>query len=119
MATKTVKVDDLDNKTEGAEEVTFGLNGDFYKLDLAAANTKKLTDALAPFVEAATPITAREATRRNGNGNGAVPADMDPAKVRAWAQANGYDIGEKGRVPENIQEAYRKANEKQPAGTQA
>jgi hypothetical protein len=111
MATKTVKIDDLDNKTEGAEEVTFGLNGDFYKLDLAEANRKKLADTLAPFIKAATPITGRDAIRRATNGNGAPPADADPAKIRAWAIANGKDIGDKGRVPESIQEEYRKAHE--------
>jgi len=109
MATKTVKVDDLDKRSEGAEEVTFGLNGEFYKVDLADANQKKLADALAPFVKVATSITGREAIRRSTNGNGAI--ELDPAKVRAWAVANGKDIGEKGRVPESIQEEYRKAQQ--------
>jgi DNA polymerase-3 subunit epsilon len=33
-----------------------------------------------------------------------------PAAVRAWARANGYEVGERGRVPAEVTEAYRRAH---------
>jgi DNA polymerase-3 subunit epsilon len=45
---------------------------------------------------------------------GAVPAAhvaISPAAVRAWARANGQEVGERGRLPAELTEAYRRAHE--------
>lgn len=34
-------------------------------------------------------------------------SSTDTKAVRAWAQDNGYEIGDRGRIPDEIQEAYR------------
>lgn len=108
MATRTIKIDDLDGKSEGAETTVFGANGSYYEIDLAAANVKKLEDAIAPFVDKARQISARDALK-NGNGAG----EFDPAIVRAWAQRNGKQINDKGRVPQEIVDEWRKATNQQ------
>jgi hypothetical protein len=36
--------------------------------------------------------------------------DLDMKAVRAWAQSNGYELGDRGRIPADIQDAYRAAN---------
>ncbi|GAB3912678.1 hypothetical protein GCM10029964_120900 [Kibdelosporangium lantanae] len=33
-----------------------------------------------------------------------------PAEVRAWAQANGLDCPDKGRIPDRVMQAYRDAH---------
>lgn len=45
---------------------------------------------------------------------GSVPAAhgaISSAAVRAWARANGYDVGERGRMPAELTDAYRLAHE--------
>jgi hypothetical protein len=34
------------------------------------------------------------------------------SEIRAWAQANGYDVGDRGRLPVEVTEAYRKGKGK-------
>lgn len=34
----------------------------------------------------------------------------DPAKVRAWAAANGYTVADRGRIPRDIVDAYHQAH---------
>lgn len=37
--------------------------------------------------------------------------DVDTRAVREWAQANGYDVSDRGRVPADVVEAYKQAQE--------
>jgi len=36
---------------------------------------------------------------------------ISPAAVRTWARANGHEVGERGRLPAELTEAYRRAHE--------
>ncbi|MDG5804798.1 Lsr2 family protein [Streptomyces ossamyceticus] len=40
---------------------------------------------------------------------GGTPAQADAVAIRAWARSNGFSIGERGRIPRVIQEAYAAA----------
>jgi hypothetical protein len=45
-----------------------------------------------------------------GGGAGATAAsDHDRAAVRAWARANGREVGDRGRIPAEVLDAYRRA----------
>lgn len=119
MATKVVTLDDLDGTSEAAETVLYLLDGQYLELDLSADNAKKFREALAPFAAVSRPVQAKDAARRiaangsmptlhvNGNGVPKPEGDFDPAVVRAWAIANGHQIGDKGRVPQNLVAAWR------------
>lgn len=117
MATKVVRIDDLNPKVEATETVIYGIDGKNWEIDLSRDNAQKLRDALAPYEAVSREISSKEAARRtaqaiNGpSGNGQLFGDTDPSTIRAWAQANGYDVNDKGRVPENIVSAYLKAQE--------
>lgn len=37
-----------------------------------------------------------------------------PADVRAWAQENGFEIGDRGRISSEIVEAYNKKHRRSP-----
>jgi hypothetical protein len=107
--TTVVLVDDLDG-TEAAEQVEFAVDGKSYEIDLSAANSAKLREALAPFVSAA----RRAGGRRSGTPS-AAPARpaSDRAHnqaIREWAVAQGMKISERGRIPSNVLEAYRKSH---------
>ena len=107
MAQKTIVqlIDDLD---QGAAEetVSFGLDGANYEIDLSAKNAAKLRDALAVYVANARRsgrTGASSAPRRGRSGRG----DREQTQaIRDWARKNGFKVGEKGRIPGNVLEAY-------------
>jgi DNA polymerase-3 subunit epsilon len=41
----------------------------------------------------------------------AAHVSASPAAMRAWARANGHEIGERGRLPAEVTDAYRRAHE--------
>lgn len=111
MATKTVIVDDLDG-SEATRTVEFGFNGVSYEIDLSEKNATTLEKALATFVEHARKVTAAT-KRRAASGvarSGSTPAQREENNaIRAWWRGQGNDIADKGRINDEIREAYRAA----------
>jgi hypothetical protein len=96
--------DDLD-QTPGASTVSLGLDGRLYEVDLSERNKAKLDKALAKYIAAARKVGARTATRSSASGR-----RPDLAEVRHWAQAIGYDIGDRGRISAEVLTAYDAAH---------
>jgi hypothetical protein len=114
MAQKTIVqlIDDID-QGKAEETVSFALDGTSYEIDLSAKNAAKLRDALAIYV-----ASARKAGRSAGRAAAAAPRRGRPGRsdreqtqaIREWARKNGHKVGEKGRIPAHILEAYHAAN---------
>jgi hypothetical protein len=107
--TTVTLVDDLDG-TEADEQVEFAVDGKAYEIDLSAANSARLREALAPFISAA----RRAGGRRRSS---AAPAPARPSSdreqnqaIREWAVAQGMKISERGRIPSNVLEAYHQSH---------
>jgi hypothetical protein len=88
------------------ETVTFALDGAEYEIDLSAPNAASLRDALAPWVAHARRIGGR----RRRTSKESAPSTTSTSDIRAWAQAEGYEVSSRGRVPAEIREAYEKAH---------
>lgn len=98
-------IDDLDGSPAN-ETVSFALDGSAYEIDLSAKNAATLRDSLASYVANARRSARPAATPRR---SGRVPARADREQtqaIREWARQNGYKIGEKGRIPSAVAEAY-------------
>lgn len=98
----TVITDDLTGK-EGAAELSFGLDGADYTVDLTEANARKLRKALTPYLQAARKVKPEPARSKS------TPRDRARLRVeiRTWARKNGWpDIADRGRVPEPVYDAY-------------
>lgn len=105
--------DDINGKEipvgEG-ETFDFAFQGYAYSIDLDTKNAKKFRDSLTFYVEHARrtgkadvlPLRRTDGARRGAG-------DADPAQVRAWAEANGYEISPRGRIRSDILEAYKAA----------
>lgn len=103
-----VMTDDLDGG-EASETVRFGIDGHQYEIDLNTEHAAQLRDALNPFRAAARRVT--DGRKGAGRKKQAASSQRDPeiAKIRAWAQENGYQLGDRGRIPNDIRDAYRAA----------
>ncbi|WP_433297637.1 histone-like nucleoid-structuring protein Lsr2 [Pseudonocardia sp. CA-142604] len=107
--TTVTLVDDLDGN-EADEQVEFAVDGKAYEIDLSAANSAKLREALAPFVSAARRTGVR---RRSAGTTATVRPSVDREQnqaIREWAQQRGMKISERGRIPSNVLEAYHQKN---------
>lgn len=103
-------VDDIDGG-DADETVAFALDGKSYEIDLNAENANKLREALEDFVKAGRRTGRASAGRGKSARSGSASASgAETPKIRAWAKENGYEVNERGRVPTNIREAYKKAN---------
>lgn len=97
-------IDDLDG-VEAQETVSFSLDGTRYEIDLSADNASRLRDSLAMYI-----ANARRSNRYGGPAGGRARthrADREQtAAIREWARTNGHKIGDKGRIPSSVLEAY-------------
>jgi hypothetical protein len=104
-------IDDIDGG-EASETVSFALDGASYAIDLSDNNAAKLRDALAIYI-----ANARRSSRGPGRpagsgrrGRGARTDREQTQAIREWARKNGHRVGEKGRIPATILDAYNAAH---------
>lgn len=117
MATRveTHLVDDLDGQTAD-ETVMFGLDGTIFEIDLTREHAGELRASLGTYAKAARPVAKsrlKTSEIRIPNRAGRSPARRDreqTAAIRAWANAHGYTVGAKGRIPESVANAYETAH---------
>lgn len=100
-------IDDID-QTEGAETVTFALEGVTYEIDLSTKNAAKLRDSLAPWIGHGRRVVASRSA--SATRAGSRRASTDSAAVREWARANGHTVSERGRISRAVMDAYAAAH---------
>jgi hypothetical protein len=100
-------IDDID-QGEAEETVSFALDGSAYEIDLSAKNAAKLRDSLSSYVAHARRDSrgSRPSTVPTRRGRPARGDREQTHAIREWARKNGHKIGEKGRIPAQILEAY-------------
>jgi hypothetical protein len=110
----TLLTDDITGKEipEGeGQTLDFAFQGYTYTIDLDAKNAKKFQDTMTFYIDHARrtgksnvlPLRRSSESRRSA-------ADVDPSEVRAWAEANGYEVSPRGRIKTEIVEAYKTAH---------
>ena len=96
-------VDDVDG-SPAEESVNFALDGVNYVIDLSAENASKLRDALSLWVDHARRTGGRRTRGRRPTGGPTANED------RQWAKSQGYEVSERGRVSNEIREAYQRTH---------
>ena len=97
-------VDDFDG-TPADQTVRFAFNGASYEIDLNRAHFEEFAEAIQPYIKAGRKVGS---TRRRGNA-GNPTQRLENVKIRAWAKENGHNVSERGRIPAEVVEEYRKA----------
>jgi hypothetical protein len=131
MAQKTVVsfIDDLDGESEAEGTVPFSLDGVDYEIDLSEENAEDLREIFAPYIAAARRTGGRRASgggrsrsgsssssasssspgssSSSGSGSGLAARGRQALKeIRAWAKENGWAVSDRGRLPNNVVQAY-------------
>ncbi|MFD2675367.1 histone-like nucleoid-structuring protein Lsr2 [Gulosibacter bifidus] len=111
MARKVVYqlIDDLDGTqlADGVgETVKFGLDGVDYEIDLGPDNAEALREFLSSYVKTGRRVSGRVARTKLPKAG----PKRDLAVVRKWAAANGYEVADRGRVPQQVLDAFDAAN---------
>jgi Lsr2 len=99
--------DDIDGSADARAE-PFSYAGTDYTVDLGNKNRAALEKALKPYIQAGTKVSKR-ATRGNTRRRRSESNGADLAAVRDWANANGYQGSNRGRIPGAVLEAYQVA----------
>jgi hypothetical protein len=105
-------IDDLDGSViadGNGRTVAFAFDGAGYELDLSDANISALADVLAPYISAARSSGPRLRSASTSRPR-AASNSADLQKIRDWANANGYTVGDRGRIASSIREAYEAAH---------
>ena len=75
----------------------FGLDGITYDIDLTQEHSVELRALLAPYVAAG---------RRRGKAAPAKSNKGELTAIRAWANQNGVEVSDRGRISESVRAAY-------------
>lgn len=119
MAKQTITkiLDDLSGE-DADESVSFALDGNLYEIDLSGDNAFELRTFLARYIEAGSRV-GRVGQGAQVRGYRSVSNAQAPASaisrsnreenqaIREWANVNGYELAERGRIPMHIVDAYR------------
>ena len=111
--TKVVVVCDRHRgEVEAVGTMEIAIDGERRKLDLCAEHLAELRRTMRPWLrQAASPSPkgrSRGAAKKRGSGSRAARS-TDAAEVRAWARDNGWDIPARGRIPNDVREAFSAA----------
>lgn len=104
MGVKTILVSDLSGEElpEGTQPITLTYAETSVRLYLTDKEATALEKSLKKYLEAGEPAKAvKKAPKSDG---------VDKKAARAWLQANGYELGDRGRIPQSMIDDYLKAN---------
>lgn len=90
--------DDLDG-SPATETVSFGLDGVSYEVDLSEEHAAQLRDTFASWIGSACRVGGRRNVKQ-GKPSG------DNGAIRAWALEQGLALSARGRISQEICEAY-------------
>src|SRR5258707_8344348 len=107
--------DDLDGGP-AEETLRFGISGAEYEIDLSSKNAARLRSQLAPFIE-----HARKAGKMPRRAVRTAASRRRSREIRSWAQAQGIELSERGRIPASVAAQYearttRKTSRRLPGG---
>lgn len=87
------------------ETIAFGVNGRDFEIDLNAKHAANFRKQLATFAERARPVRAH---RPRASARTSASRERS-RQIRAWAEEQGFDIADHGRLPANVIVEYERA----------
>ena len=105
-------IDDIDGKVlDQYETVRWSLDGKNYEFDTSSKHAQQFRDSLSKYLDISRQtgrVTKRTATASTATGGG---RNKDTTKaIREWAIREGYELSDRGRIPQSIIEAFEAAH---------
>lgn len=97
---KVILIDDVDG-SKASDTINFAIDGVNYEIDLNEEHAAELRGAFEKWTTHARRIPARRTRRATSRAS-----SSDASKIRTWAREHGYEISDRGRVPQEIRDAY-------------
>ena len=120
--TQVVVTCDLeDGEVNASDSVSFTYGGKTYTLDLCRKHLDEVKGTLEGFAGAGHSSGRGGRGRRRAAPAGraaraarpaAAPRGESQAEIREWARAQGYAVGDRGRIPGEVRAAYDSAQSK-------
>ncbi|SEF37572.1 Lsr2 protein [Amycolatopsis pretoriensis] len=101
-------LDDIDG-TPATRTIPFSLDGVTYEIDLSEDNAAALRDGLARYISAGRRTGGRKVRVAAGQSTTSSTDRERNQQIRAWANANGYEVSERGRLSSEVIAAYDEA----------
>jgi hypothetical protein len=118
--TQVVVTCDLeDGDVNAAESLSFTYGGKTYTLDLCRKHLDEVKETLETYATAGHSAGRGGRGRRRGATTGrstrssrpaSTPRGESQAEIREWARAQGYAVGDRGRIPGEVRAAYETAH---------
>lgn len=104
----TQLIDDITGEEikKGGKTITFSVDGGDWQIDLNEKNAKKFYETMKFYQDHAMHLggrgkRTRVATRANSR--------EELAAIRSWARGNGHAVSDRGRIKQEIVDAYHSA----------
>ena len=120
--TQVVVTCDLeDGEVSASESLSFSYGGKTYTLDLCKKHLDEVKTAMEGFASAGHSASRSTRGRRRSAPAGrasraarpaAAPRGESQGEIREWARAQGYAVGDRGRIPGEVRAAYEAAQSK-------
>jgi hypothetical protein len=109
--TKVELIDDLTGD-KADETVLFGIDGREFEIDLTRDHAGELRDNLARYLAKARKVGKLTAvsTPSKRTASGQRQSREQTTAIRAWAQANGHNVSDRGRIPLQVAKAFEDAH---------
>lgn len=102
--------DDIDG-SQATHSVQFGVDGTAYEIDLNEDHAAQLRGIITTWAGHARKVSTTRTAQHAAGGTGKPPIDREQLRnIREWGQRNGYQVSERGRVSQAVQDAYHQAH---------
>lgn len=116
MAKTYTLADDIDGtQDDTVRSVTWAFDGQGYEIDLTDVNVAKFKRAVEPYLTKSREVSRIMLAARAG--------ESETSKIRTWATEHQdeykWEIGEKGRISQEIRDAYHQFQKDHANGTES
>lgn len=97
--------------SDADETISFALDGSQYELDVTSKEADKFRGLFQDYIAVGRKVgggRGKKASTRASSGSGRSKEEL--AEIRAWAQQNGHEVSERGRIKSEVLEAYDAAH---------
>jgi hypothetical protein len=111
----TILIDDLTGAAIPAgkgDTIRFGLDGATFEIDLSDKNVNDMRALFAMYISAARKVSG---SRGAGRGRSSTSSrlsnrDYDPRIVREWAESQGIEVNQRGRISADLVARFQESN---------